>query len=248
MCDGLRIGRRGQRIAGRQRHFAQTADFGRGRLAARYVQQILQQFLNAARCAIDIAGQALHVRGRQVGIHQHLGAAIDRRQRIAQIVHDRAGEAPDGRDALLPDQILARLPDGGAHIVERARQAAHLVFAGHLHLDGVVLARHFGRGAVQLLHRLDDPARQQVREAQPDRNRQRPEQDDVRIEAGDALPGALRTIAESQISANWLAGDVQQRSYQAGILQNAIADAIGAAASCADGARPRFGGARIQGG
>ena len=51
-----------------------------------------------------------------------------------------------------------------AHVVERAGEAAHLVLARHVHFDGVVLARHFGGGAVELLDRLDDAARQQVRQ------------------------------------------------------------------------------------
>ena len=134
--------------------------------AARDVQQVLQQFLNAPRSAVDVGGQTLHLRRSQVGIHQHLGAAIHRRQRIAQIVHDGTREASDGGDALLTDQLLARLLDGGAHGVEGARQPSELILADHFHPVLVILPGHLGGRAVQFLERLDDPPRQQIGQSQ----------------------------------------------------------------------------------
>src|ERR1051326_7095322 len=74
---------------------AQAAGFGCGVLAAGDVEQVLQELLDTARGAIDVAGQALDVGGREVGIDQHLGAAVDGGERVAQVVDDRAGEAGD---------------------------------------------------------------------------------------------------------------------------------------------------------
>ena len=86
-------------------------------------------------------------------------------------MHDGAGEASDGGDALLADQVFARLADGGAHVVEGSGQAADFVFARDCDFDGVILAGHFRRGAVQLFHRLHDAARQQIGQAEPGRHR-----------------------------------------------------------------------------
>ena len=75
-------------------------------------------------------------------------------------------------------------------------QAAHFVLAVHLHLDGVVLARHFGGGAVELLHRFHDAAGQQVSEQQAERNRHQPEQRRCWSACWKAGGGRLQTSAE----------------------------------------------------
>ncbi len=78
----------------------------RARFSAHHVQQLLQHVLNSARGPVNVPGQPPRLFFRQIAIHQHFGARVNRSQRIAKIVHDGCRKLPDGLDALAPDQFL----------------------------------------------------------------------------------------------------------------------------------------------
>ncbi len=215
-----RGGRQG--IASGRRHFAEAAHLRRAVRSARDVHQVLQQLLNAPRSPVNVSCQPLHVGRRQIGVHQHFGPAVNSRQRIAEVVHDGTGEPADGGDPLLPDQLLARLPDGGAHLVESARQPAHLVLAAHLHLDGIVVPRHLRRRAVELFHRLDDAPRHPGGRPESHRDSRQPGEHNFSSEPGHPLLGALERAQNRDLS-HRLARDVRERLGEAGVIHHAVA-------------------------
>ena len=181
-----------------------------------------------------LAASALHLGGRQVGVHQHLGAAVDRRQRVAQVVHDGTGQAADGRDALVPDQVLPRLLQGRAHRVERRGQTAEFVAAVDRHAIVVVLPRDFGGGPIQRFHRPHDAPRQQPGQPQADRHGDDPEQHDVAAQRVDALPRVFERPKDPQ-RADRLAAQVDQLAYQRDVLGDAVADQVDGARALAPG-------------
>ena len=144
---------------------------------------------------MHVARQPLHLRHAQMRLGEHLGSAVDRGERVAEIVHDRGSKPADGGDPLLVDQVLARAPDGSAHLVEAGGQPAELVLAADVEADLVVLPRHFGGGAVEFLHRLDELAGERVSQGQAGRHGKHPEQNNVAPQARD-LP--LRGIERAQ--------------------------------------------------
>ena len=87
----------------------------------------------------------------------------------------------------------------------------------HRHFDVVVLPRHFGGRAVQLLHRLHDAARQQVGEHEAHRHRAQPEQDDVACTGSRCAAAAPSKERRMQISPTGLPAmsisGVSKRAY-----------------------------------
>ena len=112
------------------------------------IHQFLEQLLHAPRRSINVACQAVYLRRRKISVHQHFGSAVDGRQRVAQVVNDGRGQAPDGRDTFLTDQLLPAVLNGRAHRVKCLCEAAQFVAALHWKTVVVMAARNFRSAAV----------------------------------------------------------------------------------------------------
>ena len=91
----------------------------------------------------------------------------------------------------------------------------------------VILARDLGGGAVELLDRLDDPARQQIRQPKADDHGAEPGQGHVAAQRGDPLARAFERTENPQL-ADRLAFHVDQRLLERRVFGHAVADAAGA--------------------
>src|SRR5215831_12684241 len=118
----LRVGGGSQRVACGRGDFMQVAHLRAFGLSAAHVDQVLQQFLDATRRTVDIPRQALELLRSDFGIHHDLSPAVDRRQRIAEVVDDGARKPSDGSDTLLADQLAARALNRRAHVIEGLSQ------------------------------------------------------------------------------------------------------------------------------
>ena len=151
------------------------------------------------------------ISSRQIAVHHHLGAGVNSGQGIAEVMHDGRRQPSDSRDALLPDQFLARLADRFAHALERPGQPPQFVLAAHVDLIIVVLFRDFGRRSIQLRDRLHDLSRHQVSDHQRRDQRQQPERDDFAPQFGHPLPRPGQRPQNVQFAQHFAADIAQWR-------------------------------------
>src|ERR1051325_8446152 len=98
---------RGRGLACSFDHLSHLAKLGGLHSPARDAGKVGKEFLDAAGGLVDVGRKTLHFDWRKFEVDQHLGATVDCSELVAKVVNDGGGEAADGRDALLPDQVGA---------------------------------------------------------------------------------------------------------------------------------------------
>src|SRR6185312_4081800 len=194
----------------RANDLAQAAGFRRMDAAARHVNQLAQHFINHSRRTVDIAGQALKLVRTEIAVHHHFRAAVDRRERITEVMHDGAGKLPNGGNALTSDELFARALDGAGHRIERAGQTAEFVIAMHRHLRSIVFAADEGGGLIELTDGAEDTPREQDAHRQSRDDRGNPDEKQARFESVQVAADGIVVMKYEEVARGG-AAEIAQR-------------------------------------
>ncbi len=115
-------------------------------------------------------------------------------------MHDGCGKPTDGRNPLLPDQLLAGLLNGAAHRIERAGQASELIARAFGHSGPVFLACDSGCCFIELFHRFQDAAGQQEAERQAGGDRHCPEEHELPLQHLAVFQHRIETANDQQLA------------------------------------------------